>query len=104
MLNLPEDLPKVTKHHVDFVKCEDVDTVNIVKKCMEDQWSPLVKPGQKVKVKIKDELTSVVVEQVFFISKLSFDCRYFYATAQVNVSLPGSSLHTECQFRDLILL
>ncbi len=70
---------------------------------MEDQWSPLVKPGQKVKVKIKDELMSVVVEQVFFIS-LSFDCRYFYATAKVNVSLPGSNLHTECQFRDLILL
>ncbi len=38
---------------------------------MEDQWSPLVKPGQKVKVKIKDDLMSVVVEQVFFISKLS---------------------------------
>ncbi len=104
VLKLPEDLPKVPIHYVDFVKCEDVDTANIVKKYMEDQWSTLAKPGQKVKVKVKEELTSALVEQTFFISKLSLDCRYFYATAKANVRLPGGSLPTEYQFRDLILL
>ena len=52
----------VTKHHVDFVKCDDVDTANAVKKCMEQQWSTLVKPGRVVKVKVKDELVPAVVK------------------------------------------
>ena len=38
VLKLPETL-SVTKHHVEFVRCEDVDTANAVKKCMEQQWS-----------------------------------------------------------------
>ena len=42
VLQLPEDLITVTKHYVDFVRREDVDSVNAVKKCMEQQWSTLV--------------------------------------------------------------
>ena len=61
VLKLPETL-SVTKHHVDFVRCEDVDTANAVKKCMEQQWSILVKPGRAVKVKVKEELVPAVVE------------------------------------------
>ncbi len=65
---------------------------------MEEQWSTLAKPGQKVEVKVKEELTSAVVEQAFFISKLSSDCRYFYATVKTNARLSGSTLPTEYQF------
>ena len=61
VLKLP-DTPSVTKHHVDFVRCEDVDTANAVKKWIEQQWSTLVKPGRAVKVKVKEELVSAVVE------------------------------------------
>ncbi len=101
--DIPTHPPKVIlKQYVDFVKYEDVDTANIVKKCMEDQWSTLAKPGQ-IKVKVK-ELTSAVLEQAFFISKLSFDCRYFYAMAKANVRLSGGSLPTEYHFRILNLL
>ena len=42
---------------------------------MQIQWSNLVKPGQKVKV--KDELVAAVVESSHFISKLSFDVYTF---------------------------
>ena len=66
------------------------------------QWSNLVKPGQKVKVKLKDELVAAVVESSHFISKLSFDCLYFSATTKVDIKL-GSSSVREFQFRDLIL-
>ena len=62
---------------MDFVKCDDADTANRVRDCMQIQWSNLVKPGQKVKVKVKDELVATVVESSHFISKLSFDCLYF---------------------------
>ena len=46
-----------------------------------------MKPGRAVKVKVKEELVSAVVENVYFISKLSFDCLYFYATAKAEVRL-----------------
>lgn len=103
VLKLPETL-SVTKHHVDFVKCDDVDTANAVKKCMEQQWSTLVKPGSVVKVKVKDELVPAVVENSYFISKLSFDCLYFFATAKADVRLTGSNSSREYQLRDLVLL
>ena len=103
VLHLPEDLQGDTKHYVDFVKCDDADTANRVRDCMQIQWSNLVKPGQKVKVKLKDELVAAVVENSHFISKLSFDCLYFYATTKVDIKLPGSSSVREFQFRDLIL-
>ena len=103
VLKLPETL-SVTKHHVDFVRCEDVDTANAVKKCMEQQWSTLVKPGRAVKVKVKEELVSAVIENVYFISKLSFDCLYFYATAKADVRMTGSNSSREYQLRDLIFV
>ena len=59
--------------------------------------------SQKVKVKIKDELVSAVVEKCHFISKLSFDSLYFYATAKVDLRLTESDqLYRECQVRELI--
>ena len=61
---------------------------------MEQQWSTLVKPGRAVKVKVKEELVSAVVENVYFISKLSFDCLYFYNTAKADVRLTGNFLVT----------
>ncbi len=99
------DIPNITKHYVDFVRCEDAVTVDTVKKCMEQQWSALVTPrGWKVKVKVKEEEVSAIVEKSFFIiCKLSFDCRYFNATAKAVVRLSDSSSPRECQFRDLIL-
>ena len=38
------------------------------------QWSNLVMPGQKVKVKLNNELLSVEVVECHFTSKLSYDC------------------------------
>ena len=78
VLHLPGDLPGVTKHHADFVKCDDSDTANRVRDCMQIQWSNLVKPGQKIKVKLKNEVVAAVVESSHFISKLSFDCLYTF--------------------------
>ena len=96
MLQLLEDLSNVTKHYVDFVRCEDVDSANAVK-CMEQQWSTLVQPGRKVKVKVKEKVVSAVIETLHFISKLSFDCRYFYVTAKADIRLSGCSSPREYQ-------
>lgn len=71
---------------------------------MEQQWSTLVKPGSVVKVKVKDELVPAVVENSYFISKLSLDCLYFFATAKADVRLTGSNSSREYQLRDLVLL
>ena len=71
---------------------------------MEQQWSTLVKPGRAVKVKVKEELVSAVIENVYFISKLSFDCLYFYATAKADVRMTGSNSSREYQLRDLIFV
>ena len=38
---------------------------------MQQQWSELVKPGCRVKVKIMDKFVDAVVERTHFISKLS---------------------------------
>ncbi len=70
---------------------------------MQQQWNELVSPGCKVKAKLKDEIVAGIVVKSQFISKLSFDCRYFYATAKVDVNLPESNLTREYQLRDLIL-
>ena len=43
---------------------------NAVKKCMEQQWSTVVKPGRaKVKVKVKEELASAVVVNPYSTAK-----------------------------------
>ena len=68
---------------------------------MKQQWSNLVSPGCTVKV--KDKLTSAVVENCYYISKVSFDNLYCYATAKSDVRLPDSRLIRELQFRDLII-
>ena len=44
---LPDDLSGITKHHEDFVKCDDVVVADRVKECMRTQWSNRVVPGQK---------------------------------------------------------
>ena len=42
-------LSGVTKHHEDFVKCDDVIAADRAKECMRSQWSNQVVPGQKLK-------------------------------------------------------
>ena len=54
-----------------------------------------------MKVKIKDELTDAIIEKPYFISKLSFDGCYFYATAKAEVKLADTSSIRELQFREL---
>ena len=104
VLKLPDSLTGVTKYHEDFVRCEEANVADTVKGLMQQQWTSLVMPGQKVKVKIKDKLVSAVIENCHFISKLSFDSLYFYATAKVDLRLSESDqLYRECQVRELIL-
>ena len=62
VLKLPDSLTGITKHHEDFVRCEEADVADTVKGLMQQQWTSLVTPGQKVKVKIKDKLVSAVIE------------------------------------------
>ena len=56
VLQLPDSLENVTKYHEDFVKCADKHTADLVCESMREQWSDVLKPGRRVKVKIKDEL------------------------------------------------
>jgi len=51
-LVLPVSLQGVTQHHVDFIKCDDIVTASTAKELMQQQWSELVKPGCRVKVKL----------------------------------------------------
>jgi len=68
---------------------------------MQQQWNELVHPGCKVKVKFKDKIVIAVIVKAHFISKLYYDCHYFFATATVDVNLTDSSTR-EFQLRDLI--
>ena len=81
MLKLPSSVTGVTKHHEDFVRWEDAEVTDAVRDSMQQQWASLVMPGWKVKVKIKDQFVSAVVEKCHFISKLSINCLYCFATA-----------------------
>ena len=54
-------------------------------------------------VRMKDQLVSAVVEKCYYISKLSFDCLYYYATAKADIRLLDTGLPRESQFRELIL-
>ena len=100
---LSEHLKDITKHHEDFVRCEDVSTADAVKDAMKLQWRDFIFRGQKVKLKVKKEIISAEVEKCHFVSKLSFDCLYYYATAKADVRVPGFGLAKEYQFRDLLL-
>ena len=79
-----------------FYKCEQHNKATA-------WWSDIIRPEHKVKVKIKGDLTSAVVEKFHYIAKLSSNSMYFYATAKVDVTLPGSTETRECQFCELIL-
>ena len=50
---------------------------------------------------IMDKFVDAVVERTHFISKLSFDCCYFFATAKAEVKVSGSDSTRMYQFRDL---
>ena len=106
LLRIPDDVHGVIKHHEDFVKCDELAAAEMVKECMKSQWSDRVKPGLKVKIKVSNELHSGVIEECSYVSRLSYDCYYYYTTAKANVRfLDGSASGTiqEIQFRDLIL-
>lgn len=100
-LRLPGHVKDV--HHPDFVRCEDSETAEELKEAMKYQWCDLVYPGRKVKVRVKDELVDGEVETCHYISKLSFDCLYFYATAKVDVRVLYLGITKDFQFRDLLL-
>ncbi len=87
----------------DFVKCENMEDASTVEELMRLQWSNLVVPGMKVKVKLNNEVVSAVIVECNYTSKVSFDCLYCYATAKANVKLSDSNCIREIQFRDLIL-
>ena len=78
---------------------DNLDTANTAKELMQQQWSE--KPGCRVKVTIMDKFVDAVVERTHFISKLSFDCCYFFATAKAEVKVSGSDSTRMFQFRDL---
>ena len=58
--------------------------------------------GQKVKVKVKDEPFPAAIEECHFVSKLSYDRLYYYATVKADVKVPSLGLK-EYQFRDVLL-
>ena len=101
-ITLSEAIPNVTKYNADYFRCEDGESANIVRSSMERQWSDVIMIGQKVKVKMKNEFVSAVVEKTIFVSKLASNSAYFYATAKVIVRLPDGSTR-EFQFRELFL-
>ena len=101
-ITLPEAIRNVTKYHADYFRCDDGESANIVSSSMERQWSDVIMIGQKVKVKMKNEFVSAVVEKTIFVSKLASNSAYFYATAKVIVRLPDGST-PEFQFRELLL-
>jgi len=49
VLRLPNDLPAVTQHYIDFVRCDQYETAMKVKECMQQQWSHIIIPGLRVK-------------------------------------------------------
>ena len=89
---------------MDFIRCDNIDKATTAKELMQQQWSDLVKPGCRVKVKIMDKFVDAVVERTQIISKLSFDCCYFFATAKAEVKFSGSDSTRLYQFRDLSFL
>jgi len=62
-------------------------------------WSTIVELECKVRLKLKDEIAMAIVDELYSISKLSFDC---YATTKVDINLPSSGLTREYQLCDLI--
>ena len=104
VLKLPEEgLPGITQNYVDFVQCEDPETADIVKDCMQQQWSELVSPGTKCQVKFKGIMVAAIVQDSRYISNPMRDGNTFYATTKVCVKLPDyNSISKEYQIRDLI--
>ena len=70
---------------------------------MEQEWSSVVKTGQKMKVKMKGKFVGVVIEKPLFLAKLAFNGAYYYVTAKVIVRPSDNSPSEEIQFRDLHL-
>ena len=103
LLQLPKGLSEVTKHYEDFVKCSDMGTVDIVKEHMKRQWSDKVIPGRKVRIKVNKDICPAVVEECHYVSKISSDYLYCYATAKATVKILPSGIIKVYQFRELIL-
>ena len=49
--------------YTDFVRCEQHETSLKVKECMQQLWSDIIRARHKVKVNIKSNLTSAMVEK-----------------------------------------
>ena len=99
-LSLPKN-SSLTKVHEDFIKC---DELSAVRDEMKKQWSSVIFPGVKVKIKHNNDVVPAVVVECNYFSRSSFDCNYYYATAKATVKLSESNtIKDEVQFRDLIL-
>ena len=96
-------MSEVTKHYEDFVKCSDMGTADIVKEHMKRQWSDKVIPGRKVRIKVNKDICPAVVEECHYVSKISSDYLYCYATAKATVKILPSGIIKVYQFRELIL-
>ena len=70
---------------------------------MEQEWSSVVKTGQKVKVKMKGKFVGVVIGKPLFLAKLAFNGAYYYVTAKAIMRPSGISPSEEIQFTDLHL-
>ena len=76
-LSLPKN-SSLTKVHEDFVKCEELSDSDAVRDEMKKQWSSIIFPGVKVKIKPNNDVVPAVVVECNYFSKLSFDYNYYY--------------------------
>ena len=72
----------LSSYHADYFRCEDGESASAVRSCMEREWSDVVKTGQKVKMKFKDDFTSVTVVGGLFVSKQAANSTYFLRHCQ----------------------
>ena len=56
-----------------------------------------MRPECRVKVTIRDKFVDAVVERTHFISKVSFDCCYCFATAKASVKVSRSDSDVSVQ-------
>ena len=71
---------------------------------MQKQWESIGVQGLSVKVESKEKVVPAVVVNCYYISKLSIDYLYYYATVKASVQLEDTDeqLCREYPFRDLI--
>ena len=92
-LSLPKN-SSLTKVHEDFVKCEELSDSDAVRDEMKKQWSSIIFPGVKVKIKHNNDVVPAVV----------VECNYTFQSCRLTVTITMRlpRLLSSCQ--SLILL